>query len=147
MVGIATYNCFKTRTLLRLNVHVHVPVSRMFTHAHIAKTCSPLSTSHGRINSSDTRYPAAVHVSCDDGYHAGGSQEYDVTCGADAAWRFDDGTLSADDLCRRKSSPFSFVIMFVTKVCGVGSGGQGASSINCVLFSHDQILYDVKNYG
>ena len=90
--------------LLRLNVLV----LRMFTHAHIAKICSPLSTSHGRLNSSDTRYPATVHVSCDVGYHVGGNQEYDVTCGADAAWRCDDDTeLSADDLCRRRSPTFS----------------------------------------
>ena len=110
--------------LLLLNVPIHVSLCSQ--HAHTAKTCSPLSTNHGRLNSSDTRYPAAVRVSCDVGYHVGGSQENDVTCGVDAAWRLDDGTeLSADDLCRRKSSPFSFVIMFVTKVCGVGWEGMG----------------------
>ena len=112
MVGIATYQCSKTQTLLRLNVLV----TRMFTHAHIAKTCSPLSTSHGRLNSSDTRYPAAVHVSCDVGYHVGGSQENHVTCGADAAWRLDDGTeLSAEDCCRRKLPTVSLVNMRFTK--------------------------------
>ena len=70
-----------------------------------AKDCGELMTSHGELNSSDTRYPAVVHVSCDVGYHVAGNQNSDVTCADDATWRPNDATVLhvPDDVCKRAS--------------------------------------------
>ena len=69
-----------------------------------AKHCGELMTSHGELNSSDTRYPAVVRISCDVGYHVAGNRESDVTCGDDATWMLDDGTAvdTRSDVCTRK---------------------------------------------